>query len=390
MEQFNSLKLRKYPTMKPTTRIALRLLPAQSVISPSTALLPDRQIHSTSAKSATVSRGQFSGPPPDPPVPTADSAIERVEQRRKKAALLKAAQEIRASQNPKSKSKTQPLLRKRFWKDVHVKEVDGAWEVHLDARPVRHPTTKNIVRVPLSKPLLASALAIEWDMLLSAQQANKQHLIPLTSLVCRALDIVDNDAATQSSSGAQESVRASIVKTVMRYLDTDSLLCWAPTPRHHEEGIETLRDLQKRTSEEIVGFLSSQVWPGIEIVPVLDEDNIMPRRQSETTKSIVEGWVMGLSPWELAGLERGVLAGKGLLGAVRLVAEWSEGFIGTGLGDGAEKKFGVEEAARAASLEVDWQTGRWGQVEDTHDVEKEDLRRQLGSVVLLVSGTGTK
>lgn len=49
-------------------------------------------------------------------------------------------------------------------------------------------------------------------------------------------------------------------------------------------------------------------------------------------------------------------------------------------------KFGIEEAAKAASLEVAWQTGMWGEVEDTHDVEKEDLRRQLGSVILLVSG----
>jgi len=28
----------------------------------------------------------------------------------------------------------------------------------------------------------------------------------------------------------------------------------------------------------------------------------------------------------------------------------------------------------------------WGEVEDTHDVEKEDVKRQYGSVVLLVSG----
>jgi ATP synthase F1 complex assembly factor 2 len=42
----------------------------------------------------------------------------------------------------------------------------------------------------------------------------------------------------------------------------------------------------------------------------------------------------------------------------------------------------------AVNLEVDWQTRNWGEVEDTHDVEKEELRRQLASVVLLVSGTG--
>ena len=51
-------------------------------------------------------------------------------------------------------------------------------------------------------------------------------------------------------------------------------------------------------------------------------------------------------------------------------------------------RLGVEVAARACSLEVSWQTGLWGEVEDTHDVDKEDLRRQLGSAVLVVSGTG--
>ncbi len=92
--------------------------------------------------------------------------------------------------------------------------------------------------------------------------------------------------------------------------------------------------------------------------------------------------------FELAGLERGVLASKSLLTAARLVAEWSEGGAGVGMRVRRDQKFGVEEAAKAASIEVDWQIGRWGEVEDTHDVEKEDLRRQLGSVILLVSGTG--
>jgi ATP synthase F1 complex assembly factor 2 len=51
-----------------------------------------------------------------------------------------------------------------------------------------------------------------------------------------------------------------------------------------------------------------------------------------------------------------------------------------------KKRFGIEEATRAANLETDFQTQMWGEVEDTHDVNKEDLRRQLGSVILLVSG----
>jgi ATP synthase F1 complex assembly factor 2 len=293
---------------------------------------------------------------------------------------------------------------------VHVREVDGALEVHLDTRPLRRPSNKEIVRLPKSKPLLAAALALEWDLLVSSQQATRQHLIPLTSLVNRALDIADDDAGKDVSVGGTESgesmgkraeegtvaesLRTGITRMLMRYLDTDSLLCWAPPPRHGHDapdaGGHTLRELQKRASEEVLAYLTTHVWPGVEIVPVLDGESIMPRSQKPETRQIIEGWIMGLSPWELAGLERAVLAGKGLLGAVRLIVEWSEGFVGVGDLSGVSEKrqFGVDEAAKLASIEVDWQIGNWGEVEDTHDVEKEDLRRQFGSVVLLVSGTG--
>ncbi|XXH02311.1 ATP synthase mitochondrial F1 complex assembly factor 2 [Hypoxylon texense] len=408
--------------MKPSNRaLRLTLRPKPQYTSPNSTILSStlacqrHRIHTTPPTPAIVSPIHGTGPPPEPPQPAADSASSRLERRRKQAELLEKAQAIRQqsknssssstpapSQSTSKKAAKESALRRRFWKHVHVHEVDGALEVHLDKRPLRHPSTKEIVRLPRSKPLLAAALAVEWDMLVSAQQATRQHLIPLTSLVCRALDIADDDATGAAAASSSEGlgVREGIARMVMRYLDTDSLLCWAPPPRSYDplpEGTVSLRDAQKKAAEEVVGFLTSRVWPGVRIEPVLDGESIMPRGHDEATRQIVRGWVMGLSAWELAGLERGVLAGKGLLGAVRLLVEWSEGFVGTGVGDGAasgtsaaEKRFGVEEAARLASIEVDWQTGRWGEVEDTHDVEKEDLRRQFGSLVLLVSGTGGK
>lgn len=157
----------------------------------------------------------------------------------------------------------------------------------------------------------------------------------------------------------------------MRYLDTDTILCWVPkkdgpeAALEQEEGKETLRQMQERVAQEIIGFLSAKLWPGIDIKPNVDADSI-------------------LHAYDLAALERAVLAGKSLLVAVRLVVEWSENF--RHLQRSGQKRFGIEEAAEASSLEVRWQTDMWGEVEDTHDVEKEDLKRQLGSVVLLVSG----
>lgn len=370
-------------------------------------LVSQSLLHTTPPKPATVIGNlTATGPPPTAPLPSAEYVDSRIARRRNQAELLKRGQDLRNGGSAKQK---------RFWKDVVVKRLDGeartknsfdsfpgsllplklmltiydfaeGLQVYLDKRPLRRPT-KEILTVPHSKPHLASAIALEWDLLVSAQQALKHHLIPMTSLVSRALDIADEDAA------GKEEIRSNIVKTVMRYLDTDSLLCWAPDPSPdppgydvHVSRTESLRSIQERTAMAIIGFLREKVWPGIEIVPVLDGDSIVPKSQPQMTQDIIKGWITGLPAFELAGLERGVLAGKGLLGAVRLLVEWSSELAH--LRDEAREKFGVEQAAQAASLEVDWQIRMWGAVEDTHDVDREDIRRQLGSVVLLVSGQG--
>jgi ATP synthase F1 complex assembly factor 2 len=293
--------------------------------------------------------------------------------------MLKQGKEIRANQQGK-----QSPLRKRFWKEVHVKEVPEGYHITLDSRPVR-TSSKSILTVPSSKPHLAHAIALEWDLLVSAQQALKNHNIPLTSMTARAQDIIEQEAR------GNFKIREDITKTLLRYLETDTLLCWAPEHSVHDamqleqsdQRTESLRDIQIRAARPIISFLASHVWPGIEIKPALDGDSIVPQQQSEVTRSIIKGWISGLPAYELAALERGGLASKSLLVAVRLLTDWSEEFRDL---QNSEQKFGIEEAAQAASIEVSWQTGMWGEVEDTHDVDKEDLRRQLGSVVLLVSG----
>jgi ATP synthase F1 complex assembly factor 2 len=259
-------------------------------------------------------------------------------------------------------------------------------QIHLDRRPVRTPT-KSILHVPHHKTHLATAIALEWDQLLTAQQSLKTHYIPLTSLTSRALDIEDADTAAARGDEVV-SLRQGIVDMAIKYLSTDTLLCWVPAVNIHSPNpsrAETLRDVQMRTATAIIAHLTTRVWPGVEIVPVLADDSIVPAAQPRPTQDVIRGWVAGLPAYELAGLERAVLATKSLLIGVRLLADWSPELRKTS--DRADgKRFGIEEAAEASSLERNWQTGQWGEVEDTHDVENEDLRRQLGSVILLVSG----
>lgn len=196
--------------------------------------------------------------------------------------------------------------------------------------------------------------------------------------MCRAIDLAADDAAGGS-------IRTSIIDTVLRYLDTDTLLCWAPAGGDEAADGRTLRQAQEEAARPIIAHLQTKVWPGVTIEPALDDGGLLPKPQAPGVRDVIRGWLMGLSSWDLAGVERATLAGKGLLAATRLVCEWSSALQPA---DGGEEApaFGVEEAAQAVSVEVNWQTKVWGEVEDTHDVEKEDVRRQFGSVVLLVSG----
>ncbi|KAL9116068.1 MAG: hypothetical protein Q9227_000436 [Pyrenula ochraceoflavens] len=342
-----------------------------------------RDFNAAAYKSADVLPVTATGPPPSPPVSEASQYGERVERRRRRQAeLLQKGKDLRASQQSKQ---TGPLKR-RFWKDVHVHAVDDGYQILLDSRPLRTPD-KKILKVPSKKPHLAQAIALEWDLLESAQQGLKNHNIPMTAMAWRASDILEEEQRRSPKT------RENIVQTAMRYFDTDTLLCWAPEKSAQDsmnlnqqtEQTDSLRSMQIETAQPIIGFLTSHVWPGVDIRPAFDSDSILPSPQPEMTRSIIRGWISGLSPYELAALERGVVACKSLLVAARLVVEWSQEF--QHIHRDAESRFGIEEAAKASSLEVRWQTGMWGEVEDTHDVDKEDLRRQLGSVVLLVSGT---
>ncbi|KAJ5109781.1 ATP12 ATPase F1F0-assembly protein [Penicillium argentinense] len=334
-----------------------------------------RHIHSSSFRAAVAHPVTAHGPPPKAPAPAAEF--------QEKSTLKDESASAHAESAPAQPAKSSAALKKRFWKDVHVHGKPGEYQVLLDKRPVRTPN-KDILSLPPTKPHLAHAVALEWDVMTSAQQALKSHLIPLTSLSARAADIVREEAE------GVNTTREQILTTAMRYLETDTLLCWEPEREAHPlerkengEKIESLREIQVRVAKDIMSFLSTKVWPGLEIVPILDTESILPVAQPQATQDSIRTWVSELSAHDLAGLERAILASKSLLVAVRLLVEWSENF--RHLQRQTVKKFGLEEAAEASSLEVKWQTDMWGEVEDTHDVDKEDLKRQLGSVVILRS-----
>ena len=92
---------------------------------------------------------------------------------------------------------------------------------------------------------------------------------------------IEKEDNSKDTLADQNSIRNTITRTVMKYLDTDSALCWAPTPPDDPPGYEThvsrtesLRNIQQKTAIPIISYLTERVWPGVEIIPVLDEGSI--------------------------------------------------------------------------------------------------------------------
>lgn len=293
------------------------------------------------------------GPPPKPPLPAAGEIGEL--RRRQKAERA----------NPG----------KKLWKEVKVEKRGDGFTILLDKQPIRTPLKKLIV-VPESKPLLADAIALEWSLLHSSKDAlTKRYRIPLTQLAARVIDMREPNARTPS--------RDTTISNVMRYLHTDTLIFYAPSTleEHRDPNKKTLRELQVAEAEPIVEWLTTVLWPGTKI-EYNDGDLgfvVIAHQLPETVKAIRE-WLEGLTDWDLVALEIATMSSKSFLIGARLVAEWSSD-VGVG-----EKSWGIEEAARAASVEVRYQTEIWGEVEDTHDVDKEDIKRQLGAAWLIALG----
>ena len=106
---------------------------------------------------------------------------------------------------------TRAPLRKRFYTDVGVNEIDGGFSVTLDGRPIKTPSGK-VLAVP--NRAIAEAIAAEW----AAQQ---EHIEPLTMPLTRFANSVVE--------GVVDRVGA-VADDVANYLGTDLLFYRAGHP----------------------------------------------------------------------------------------------------------------------------------------------------------------
>ncbi|WWC92413.1 uncharacterized protein L201_007370 [Kwoniella dendrophila CBS 6074] len=231
---------------------------------------------------------------------------------------------------------------RRFWKSVHIKQNEsGEFQVTLDHRVLKTPGGAKLV-IPAEKRLLALLIANEWE---NQDEVLKQHALPVTSLLSRAIDGLGEGA-----------IRSGVIDQMMKYLDTDTILFTSDTPsslvRMQHEHWDPLHSWLKETYD----------------VKLNPAEGFSPPRQSEEVKIKLKSVLEGMDGWELAAFERAAYASKSFVIALAL----------------CKGQLTADQAANASHVEVRSQIEQWGEVEDTHDVDYQDIRRALGSVACLL------
>lgn len=238
----------------------------------------------------------------------------------------------------------------RFWKEVTLAyqpataDAADAFVVQLDKRSVRTPGGQ-VLRVPWNRPLLACLVAQEWN---EQTQVVKPHSLPMTSLAARAID----GLADRESRGTVEAL-------LLRYFDTDAV-CF------HEAEPELLAELQRERWDPLIAWAEETY--GIAIARTA---GLFPQAQEPAARTRLTHELMTLDAFDLAAFERAVMTSKSFVIALAL-----------------QRRFiNAEQAALAAEVEVATQVHSWGAVEDSHDVDHADLRRQLASAACAMSKT---
>ncbi|KAI0792874.1 ATP12-domain-containing protein [Abortiporus biennis] len=232
---------------------------------------------------------------------------------------------------------------KRFWKTVGIEKTDDNYVVTLDKRPLKTPSGNKLL-IPPTKRLTATLVATEWE---NQEVVLKQHSLPMTSITSRAIDAFQ-----------EEETRKEVRAQLLKYLQTDTL-CF------HESEPENIARLQQEHWDPLIKWAEESFGVKINIAR---DSFVLPPHPKETLQKFDEHMTT-FDPWQMAALERAVYSSKSFIIGLALI----------------HKRITVEQAAQAAHVEVNSQIEKWGEVEDSHDVDYHDIRRQLGSAACLVS-----
>ena len=260
----------------------------------------------------------------------------------------------------------------RFWESVSCEETPHFYKITIDGKTIKTPLGFKL-EIPKEKQSLAYLLTNEWKSLPSLHV--RPYLLTLTSLSCRAIDLAksDGDEDAKAKIGDIETIKSLLLK----YLDTDTLLVFSPVKDCEGELRKEQQNLYYPLKKDMENFFTQFSEDGKNIVlKELDTETsgLIGNKQPEETRNAVKKFLDSLDTWELVALERTTLTCKSLLCGIAVVRKNKPD---------DQFDYSLDDLARAATLETVMQTKRWGEVEDTHDVEKVEIRRILSASSLL-------
>ncbi|GMM29839.1 ATP synthase complex assembly protein [Martiniozyma asiatica (nom. inval.)] len=284
-----------------------------------------------------------------------------------------ANEEPQSSYDSNKKTETNRLEKTlaRFWEKVNVTNVAGKYAIELDDKIIKTPLGYDML-LPQERKTLAFLLQNEWKNLPSLQI--RPYLVPLTSLVSRVIDL---DSARNSNDPeiiAKIGDLSQIKSLLLRYLDTDTFLVFAPYSDCDGELRKQQEEFYLPIKKNMEEFLSKFSDEPVNLTYMDSEDGFLGNKQPENTKAAALKYLNSLDMWQLVSLEKSTLSAKSFLTGVAILRtiDPNDSFV-----------MSIDELSRLASLETVLQTARWGEVEDTHDVDKVDIRRNLASASLV-------
>lgn len=230
---------------------------------------------------------------------------------------------------------------KRFYKSVGVAEVDGGFQVTLDARAIK--TVQGRPQIVPTRAL-AQALAREWEAQGDTIDAKS---LPLRDMADYAIDVA-----------ARES-EAMIAKLVA-YADTDTLL-------YRADPDEPLYARQQELWEPILTAFEERFAITLKRV-----SGVMHTAPNEAAMATLRAHVQTLDPFALAALEA----------MTSLAASLTIGL------SALEPEADLDALWDAASLEEEWQAQQWGRDEEAEErrAKRRADFRQAGAFARLAKG----
>ncbi|KAL6453866.1 ATP12 Protein ATP12 [Candida maltosa Xu316] len=291
--------------------------------------------------------------------------------------------------------RTIPKTGSRFWKSGNVILNKDKYEIQLDGKTLRTPLGFPL-ELPERKKQLAFLIAHEWTNLPDIKV--KSSTLPLTALATRAIDLSKHHLS--ESEKAKEMLALEDIKLQMlRYLDTDTCLIFATNKECDGKLRKRQEEIYRPLIAEFNDFFTAyahkkKLLPENEKVDLVyldcETDGLRGNQQGEKTQEIVLDWLDQLPIYDLIALEKTILTSKSFLCGVALLRSNVNDektlkdvyqVNKNSVDDYYHKS--LEELIELANLETIFQTGEWGEVEDTHDVDKHDWLRNLASAALV-------